>query len=600
MPNYASIYKKYFLFLFLLLSQLVATDSLFSQNIDSLSFKGAKKKIKEKIKKKASNKELKITGNVNVSCDYNFININPSNSVFDYRFAMNVMVDYRGIKIPIQYLYSNGRTISQTFGPNFKTPSFRNFGLSPKKGNTTLHLGNRSMNFSKYTYEGVRFTGVGVEHEGEYLDLKAFYGKLNYINQNELAFFNEIENDNKRAAYGLFAQYTLGNLKLGGILFKATDRILPDLQPMDLSPKQNVALEFNSDYSVSEDIAIEFSRTLSAYSPDIRDPRVDILTHSTAYNLLGLFEQKSSSTYNYTNLAAIRYKLDKYDFAIEYEDVDKDYRSLGTFIYDNNYRSMSFVNSGFIIEPITYNTSLGIRKTKETNNLDDIRNSLITRTNVTYKPSEKLSFTGTYSNINNTQKTYNRRLNSTSIDSLSLLQVNQTIGLNSSYLISKENGAILNLFVNYQKGRGIRGDSLQNNNNVKNINIGGVLTYNYKIHNLSFSSFFVKNITSNFNNKMYTLSLSDKVNFSDSHALELTTAYNRIMNSSINIDQLRLGCSYLWKTNFDSEFRAIFNFDVGNAESFLTPTRGVIGVEYKQNFGYVFFKNKENDTKDIK
>ena len=80
-----------------------------------------------------------------------------------------------GISVPMSVNLIN--TSAEQFA--FEKPVFTiNFRPTYKK--YTFHVGTSCMNFSNYTYNGISFTGAGVEYRGDKFRYGGFYGNFNH------------------------------------------------------------------------------------------------------------------------------------------------------------------------------------------------------------------------------------------------------------------------------------------------------------------------------------------------------------------------------------------------------------------------------------
>ena len=86
-------------------------------------------------------------------------------------FYANLNISLYGISMPFSFYYTGNNT-------SFSFPQF-SFNISPTYKGWTLHLGQRSMAFSPYTFT-MPFNGVGLEYRSQKAGLRfgAFYGTL--------------------------------------------------------------------------------------------------------------------------------------------------------------------------------------------------------------------------------------------------------------------------------------------------------------------------------------------------------------------------------------------------------------------------------------
>jgi len=338
-------------------------------------------------------------------------------------FSAQLKIKYKGFTIPLQYNFSNGRSIANIAGPNIKLPGFSNLGFSPTNGVTTIHIGNRSLDFSKYTYQGLRFTGIGLEHIPESYFIKAFRGKIQYTDPLENNFANNLNPPFERNAYGINLEKKINTLNIGFVVFHAEDDYSARLIETQTAPKENTAIETYAILKLSEKLNVKYQTAVSAMSHDTQESKIDIGTHSTVYNMLGLFTKRTKSEYNYVKDLSFQYQLSEHEVSLNLVDIDSGYSSLGSLLFDNNYRSINMQVTGKLSRDIQYTSLFGLRSTKESRPTLPVRRQLQFNQSANWTVNEKLSLRGSYSNINNTQRVYQRRNLSSEIDSVFNAQI---------------------------------------------------------------------------------------------------------------------------------------------------------------------------------
>lgn len=542
-------------------------------------------KIKDGINEVKNDSTLSVKGNIISGSEYV---VDPSaDNNFDYRLSAQLQLSYKGIDIPLQFNLSNGRTISNISGPNFRTPSFSNIGISPTKGNWTLHLGNRSMDFSKYTYQGLRFKGIGIEYlPEEKFELKLFKGKLSYLDPIENNLFSGIDPPFNRKAIGIYTKLKTSIIETGLIIFRANDEDIVSIN--ESFPAENTALEINSKINFSENINLVLSRSLSALNTNSRLPRENILTHDTAYNMFGLFTKRENSRYSYATDINLSYSLEKYSLSLNYIDIDENYKSLGSFLFDNNFKSTNLTLTGQVSQKLSFNSLLGIRRNKSLNFNQQNRNQFQLNQQLNYKANENLSFVGSYSNVRNTQKIYQRRSTSNIIDSISIAQISKSIRFGSNYILNEEKTSQINLNLSWQDGLGIQSDSITVSNQINNYIFN--LTYNTKLgnHALNITSSYLLNKSSLFVNKSIVLNATDQWTINEKHKIIFRTAYMRLINNFQTINQLSLGLEHEWQILDQLSLASLMSLEIGKEDSFLKLNTFTTGIEIRWRF------NKDN------
>ena len=137
--------RTYLLVFFVLLSLPLLAQQVDLENIDT--------QLKEKLKKKP----FSISGSASVSGVYNQASDSATNEPFLYFFNGNITLGFYDWTMPINYRYTN-----QGDALDYQIPfKFNRLSLHPKYKWILAHIGDVSMSFSPYTFNGLQFTGGG-------------------------------------------------------------------------------------------------------------------------------------------------------------------------------------------------------------------------------------------------------------------------------------------------------------------------------------------------------------------------------------------------------------------------------------------------------
>jgi hypothetical protein len=156
---------------------------------------------------------------------------------------------------------------------------------------------------------------------------------------------------------------------------------------------------------------------------------------------------------------------------MSYEKVDFNYETLGSLYIINGFENTAFTfRIPFFKQKLNLSAQLGIQNmlsNKEDTAVSQETSTQLTNISITYTPTQKLSFNGSYSN--NKGVTDFRNLNNIAnqnnlipvyLDSLRLVQLNTNMSVNASYQLQStptENRA-LSASYSYQKGDPRQGD----------------------------------------------------------------------------------------------------------------------------------------------
>ncbi|WP_282143475.1 hypothetical protein [Cellulophaga baltica] len=503
-----------------------------------------------------------------------------------YYLTGNLNFNIAGLyNIPVSFTYSN-----QEF--NFPSPfNFNRFSFHPSYKWVTAHLGDVTMTFSPYTLSGHQFTGAGVElnPEGKF-QVSAMYGRFlkateyDSIAQGGIAAY-------KRIGFGIKTAYDFEFMKLGVILFKATDtkNSLENPLPIELglTPKDNAVLSFESDFRVLDKANIHIEYAISGVTEDSR-----LLDERANNGLLSFLLDENISTNYYNALnASFNYPAGNGSLGFGYERIDPDYKTLGAYYFNNDLENIT-VNATQTIFDNRLN--LSVNAGLQQDNLNKAKTSeqqrVVSAINANFTASERLTVNGSYSNFQSytnirDQFDYINQVNAyDNIDTLNYRQISQNANLGINYILKKteqkQHSTNLNLVYqnsnNQQEGETIEGGLSTFYNGTAAYTLG------YPQQNLTFS--LAGNTSYNITSIDKSLTLGPtlavgKQFFDKQLRTNLSSSYNTSYSNGekqTNIYNFRLGSNYLWlqKHNLSLNFLMLFRNTTLNSNRDLTLTFG--------------------------
>lgn len=503
-----------------------------------------------------------------------------------YYLTGNLNFNIAGVyNIPLSFTYSN-----QEF--NFPSPfSFNRLSLHPSYKWATAHLGDVNMTFSPYTLAGHQFTGGGFDlnPEGKF-QVSAMYGRLlratEYNSEEPRAITSY-----KRTGYGIKTAYDFDFMKLGGILFKATDDVnsLENAFPVELgiSPKDNAVLSFESQFKLLEKAQIHIEYAISGVTEDTR--LTDARSKSGILSFL-LDENISTNYYNALN-ASFDYPAGNGTLGVGFERIDPNYKTLGAYFFNNDLENITVNASQTLFDnKVSLSVNAGLQK----DNLDNAKTSdqqrVVSAVNASYNASERLGFNASYSNFQSftnirDQFDYINQVGEfDNIDTLNYRQISQNANLGINYIVkkteTKQHTTNLNLVYqnsnNQQEGETIEGGD----NQFYNGTAGYTLGYPERALNISLAANVSYNTVAEDANTTLGPTLAIGKQFFDK---QLRTNFSSSYNSSFvngeqqnNVLNFRLGSSYLWleKHNLNLNFLMLFRNSTLNTGRDLTITLG--------------------------
>ncbi|HQW13109.1 MAG TPA: hypothetical protein PLP06_13250, partial [Saprospiraceae bacterium] len=202
---------------------------------------------------------------------------------FFYTAYANVNIRVYQLDIPFSmiltaknttYSYPSFSDLKQTLKDkiNDKKNGFSRFGFSPHYKWAKVHLGHRSMNFSKYTMSNINFFGGGVELTPQKFRFAAMYGRLAKAEPIDLSLTTPNLPVYKRIGWGTKIGYGDDKASADVILFTAKDDTssvrIPSNYPRQVTPEANLALGIQLQKLFFDHVRIKLEYTNSAVSPN--------------------------------------------------------------------------------------------------------------------------------------------------------------------------------------------------------------------------------------------------------------------------------------------------------------------------------------------
>ena len=269
----------------------------------------------------------------------------------------NLNINVYGISMPFSFYYTGDNT-------SFSFPRF-SFNISPTYKGWTLHLGQRSMSFSPYTFT-MPFNGVGIEYRAKKLGLRfgAFYGTLRKAvnaDPTDLASRNPMY---RRTGMGVKVGYGTSSSYLDLYVFRGKDHLnsIDDYWHDQIFAQENIAVGLRGRLALGRHFSLSGNFGTSVFTTDLTSdiPAVDIVhkyesLYAIRYSSLARFAGDVAFNTNWKYLSASLY----------YRLIQPDYTSLGVSYITNNYQSLG-VNMGTHVGRLSLNGSL----TAQSDNLD--------------------------------------------------------------------------------------------------------------------------------------------------------------------------------------------------------------------------------------
>ena len=414
--------RTYLLVLFSLFSLPILAQQVDLENIDT--------QLKEKLKKKP----FSILGSASVSGVYNEASDSPSSEPFLYFFNGNITLGFYDWTMPINYRYTN-----QGDALDYQIPfKFNRLSLHPKYKWVLAHIGDVSMSFSPYTFNGLQFTGGGLELTPEKYPLRASFMGGRLAKATEYDGRPQTIPTYERWGYGTKLSYKKEDLEIGGILFFANDKAnslsVPIPDEKKIYPLSNQVYSGFAKYK-----PLHFVEVFGEYALSLLGNTQSQKQDFTAYN------------------AGINFIFTKASVGVRYEKVDPDYKTLGAYYFVNDMENITLNSS---LNLFNGNVSIATSIGRQHDNLNQQKpkqsNQWVGSANVNAKVTPKLSLSGSYSNftmftnklINPFDRINNPQLYEHPQDSINYRQVSQNTNANIAYAINEKQNITLSYSFN--------------------------------------------------------------------------------------------------------------------------------------------------------
>lgn len=437
------IYFKSFLVLFL-------TSTFILGRAQEMDLENLGKKTMEQLKKNP----FKISGGISANSVFYNSNVYSGREPFTYFLNGNLNLGLYRWTMPISYSFTN-----QGSNLGYQVPfKFNRLSIAPKYKWVKAYIGDANMTFSPYTFNGLMFTGAGLELTPKMpLKVALMTGRLNKAveddgNTNTIPAY-------KRMGYGAHLKWEKDKYKLGLIGFYAKDDVNSLLKAPDdkgVLPQENLVLSMMGTFRLNKNIEAFGEYANTAAINDLRATPNGAIKKGIASKFLSPnSSMESYSAYN----GGINIKLKKGMAGVRYERIDPGYRTLGAYYFNNDLENIT-LNSSFTMMKDKLSLSANIGRQRD--NLDSKKVKQTSRwvgaLNANLKASDKLMITAGYSNFTMfTSKQLNQfnTINNNPLliqqpkDSIDYKQISQNTNINVNYIISSTQKKVQNINVNY-------------------------------------------------------------------------------------------------------------------------------------------------------
>ncbi|CAI8877169.1 hypothetical protein [Chryseobacterium sp. IT-36CA2] len=568
------------------------TSAFTLNNAQEVDLENIGKRTMEELKKNP----FKISGGVSANSVFYSSNVYNGRAPFTYFLNGNLNLGLYRWSMPISYSLTN-----QGSQLGYQVPfKFNRISIAPKYKWIKAYIGDANMTFSPYTFNGLLFTGAGLElNPNMPLKVALMTGRLNKAveddgNPNTIPAY-------KRMGYGAHLKWEKERYKLGLIGFYAKDYVgslstAPDAK--GVLPQENLVLSMTGSFMIDKNLEVFGEYANTALVNDLRATANGAEKKGIAARFLSPnSSMESYSAYN----GGVNLKLKKGMVGVKYERIDPGYKTLGAYYFNNDLENIT-LNSSFTLlkDRLALSANIG----RQRDNLDNQKFKQTSRwvgaVNANLKASDKLMITASYSNFTmftNKQLNQFNNINNNPLliqqpkDSIDYKQISQNTNINVNYIISSSKEKVQNVNINYSLNEMVNrengivrrgGLSRFHNANVnyslgfpeKKMNIAASVNYTY-----TYAASQISNIWGPAVTVTKSFLKEDKLKTS------IGASYNHSGSSTANINVMnfRLGGNYMpWKKHsFDLAFIQMFrNTDQAVENSNLNEMTCTVGYNY--------------------
>lgn len=360
------------------------------------------------LEKVGTESPIKVNGSVAArGVAYGAEGIEERRKSFSYTFTGNLNFNFYDLELPFSFVYGDQER-------GFSQP-FNQFGVSPRYGWATAHLGYRSMTLSQYTLAGHQFLGAGIELNPGKLRIAFMNGRFNRAVEEDTAQLGVQEPAYERTGFAGKIGFGSDENFVDLIALKAKDdpSSLKN-QPIgsETLPGENLVLGATARITPAAGLSFDVDLGVSDYTRDVRADTIEI---ASEINELGGVIQPRASTAVYTAMTfAANYSFSGGGVRASYSRIDPDYRSMGAYYMSNDLESFTISpNFSAFDSKLSVNANFGWSH----DNVQEKKNATTTRVSpsidINWSPSSEFGVFAQLSSLITSQTAGNLPLNDT-------------------------------------------------------------------------------------------------------------------------------------------------------------------------------------------
>ncbi|MDG1941410.1 MAG: hypothetical protein P8I54_03470, partial [Flavobacteriaceae bacterium] len=260
-----------------------------------------------------------------------------------------------------------------------------------------------------------------------------------------------------RVGYGSKLIYKLNKNTFGLHFFYAKDNdesLQNSFIDQGVFPKENLSIGLETLIFLSKNYQLKLDYASSSFTEDSRS---DSVKKGKGLSSI-FFNNKSSTSYHKAIKTLFNYNFKKLSLGLGYERIDPNYKTLGAYYFNNDFENITVNFSTQLFDKINMNFNIGYQRDDLDSKKENKMNRTVGALNTSYKLSDKLNFSASYSNfssITNTKPNQFDVINDDNLldddlEALNFKQLSQNANFLINYVINNdENESNQNINFNY-------------------------------------------------------------------------------------------------------------------------------------------------------
>ncbi|MBK9641562.1 MAG: hypothetical protein IPO72_09820 [Saprospiraceae bacterium] len=311
-----------------------------------------------------------------------------------------------------------------------KVNGFARFGISPHYKWAKLHLGHRSMNFSKYTLSNLNFFGAGFELTPDKFRISAMYGRLAKAEPINLSLATPNLPIYKRIGWSSKIGYGDDKASADLIILSAKDDensiLIPGNYSKQVSPEANFAMGVQLQKLFFDKVRVKLDYTRSGTSPNVLDAEAG---DGSITNFL--LKKRNTTYYGNAMEGSVGFEGKKLNAGFMMNRVDNQFRTFGAYFFNRDILDLQgFANFGLFQNKLNSAVKVGI----QSNNLDDTKPATTKRLIYDVQTGWSDKDFNVQMNYSNNSSDVSYILNQ-QLDSLNAVVVTQDMGASINYVL---------------------------------------------------------------------------------------------------------------------------------------------------------------------